>query len=258
MSGNLKINISRAYINSILTKFKLIDINENYEDIIEYAVENKLSYREFLSQLLTIEMNGKLKRLKERNIKNARFEGIKTLDNFNFSAEINIEEQKVRELYNMNFINKKENIIFIGPPGVGKSHLATALGVKACEFGFKVLFITAKDLIENLYREYEKGTLKNSFNKLKRIDLLIIDELGHFMMDKEKESIFFQLIRHRYEKNSLIITTNIPLGDWSQIFSSQLAATAILDRLLHHCHIISITGDSYRVKEFLARGENCV
>ncbi|WP_242976758.1 IS21-like element helper ATPase IstB [Clostridium cochlearium] len=211
LSENLKINTSRAYIDPILKKFKLIDISENYEEIIEYAVQNKLSYREFLS-----------------------------------------------ELYNMNFVNKNENIIFIGPPGVGKSHLATALGVKACELGFKVLFITAKDLIENLYRNYEKGTLRNSFNKLKKIDLLIIDELGHFMMDKEKESIFFQLIRHRYEKNSLIITTNIPLGDWNKIFSSQLAATAILDRLLHHGNIISITGDSYRVKEFLARGENCV
>lgn len=258
MSEKLKINTSRAYIDSILRKFKLIDIGESYEEIIEYAVENKLSYREFLSQLLTIEMDGKLKRLRERNIKNARFEGIKTLDNFNFNAKINIEEQKVRELYNMNFISKKENIIFIGPPGVGKSHLATSLGVRACESGYKVLFVTAKELIENLYKDYERGTLKSSFNKLKKIDLLIIDELGHFIMDKEKESIFFQLIRHRYEKNSLIITTNIPLGDWSQIFSSQLAATAILDRLLHHCHIISITGDSYRVKEFLARGEHCV
>lgn len=258
MSENPKINTSRAYIDSALRKFKLLDISENYEEIIEYAVENKLSYREFLSKLLTLEMEGKLKRLRERNIKNARFEGIKTLDNFNFHASISIEEHKVRELYNINFIDRNENIIFIGPPGVGKSHLATALGVRACELGFKVLFVTAKELIENLYRDYEKGTLKHSFNKLKKIDLLIIDELGHFIMDKEKESIFFQLIHHRYEKKSLIITTNIPLGDWSQIFSSQLAATAILDRLLHHCHIISITGDSYRVKEFLARGENCV
>ncbi|WP_243129226.1 IS21-like element helper ATPase IstB [Hathewaya massiliensis] len=257
MIENTKINTSRSYIDSALKRFKLLDIGENYEEVIKHAIENKLSYREFLSKLLELETEGKLNRLKERNIKNAKFEGIKTLETFDFNAEIKIEESKVRELYNINFIEKKENIIFIGPPGVGKSHLATALGIRACELGLKVLFITAKDLIENLYRDYEKGTLKNSFNKLKKIDLLIIDELGHFMMDKEKESIFFQLIRHRYEKNSLIITTNIPLGDWSKIFSSELAATAILDRLLHHCHILSITGDSYRVKEFLMRGENC-
>lgn len=258
MSKNIKINTSRAYIDSALKKFKLLDIGEHYEEVIKYATENKLSYREFLSKLLELEIQGKLDRLKERNIKNARFDTIKTLESFNFNAAINIDEIKMRELFNTNYIDKKENIIFIGPPGVGKSHLATALGVRACEFGYKVLFITAKDLIDNLYKDYEKGNLKKSFSKLKKIDLLIIDELGHFMMDKEKESIFFQLIRHRYEKNSLIITTNIPLGDWSQIFSSELAATAILDRLLHHCHIVSITGDSYRVKEFLMRGENCV
>ena len=102
--------------------------------------------------------------------------------------------------------------------------------------------------MDNLYKSYLEGNLENSFKALRKVDLLIIDELGHFQMSKEKESIFFQIIRQRYEKSSLIITTNIPISNWDKIFTSKLAATAILDRLIHHCHIISIAGDSYRVK----------
>lgn len=120
--------------------------------------------------------------------------------------------------------------------------------MKACQSGYKVLFVTAQEFIESLYKCYQDGTLKSKFKKLEKIDLLIIDELGHFKMDKEKESIFFQIIRQRYEKHSLIITTNVPLGNLDQIFTIKLAATAILDRLMHHCHLISITGDSFRVK----------
>lgn len=236
------------YIEQMLKNFKLLDIKEHYQGQIQLAIEKGLSYREFLMNLLSIEELGKRQRLKERNIKAAHFENIKTLDNFDFSFQKNLNKQKIIDLATLSFIEKKENIIFIGPPGVGKSHIATSIGVKACEAGKKVLYVTASELIDDLFRAYENGTLKIKFKRLSKVDLLIIDELGHFKMDKEKESIFFQLIRQRYEKNSLIITTNLPLGQWDAIFTSRLAATAVLDRLVHHAHVISITGDSYRVK----------
>jgi DNA replication protein DnaC len=243
-----KINTSPDHIVSLLKQFKLLDIQLNFESEIAYAIENKIGHREFLVRLLEIEANGKRKRNAMRNIKAAKFEGIKTLDGFDFSFPDNINEAKIRDLQTLSFIKNKENVILIGPPGVGKSHIGTALGVLACNTSLKVLFTPAQELMDKLYKSYLDGTLENKFKAIRKVDLLIIDELGHFQMDKEKESLFFQIIRQRYEKGSLIITTNIPLSNWDKIFTSKLAATAILDRLMHHCHLISITGDSYRVK----------
>jgi DNA replication protein DnaC len=120
--------------------------------------------------------------------------------------------------------------------------------MRACEQRKTVLFKNAIELVDNLFEAYAEGTLKAMFRKLSTIDLLIIDDLGYLKMNKEKESIFFQLIRQRYEKSSLIITTNLPFNRWDEVFTSEVAATAVLDRLLHHCHVISITGNSYRVK----------
>ncbi|MEW8963523.1 IS21-like element helper ATPase IstB [Paraclostridium dentum] len=243
-----KINTSPDHIKSLLKQFKLLDIQLNYEAEIAYAIENSLGHREFLGRLLDIEAKGKKERNAERNIKAAKFEGIKTLDGFDFTFPTKINEAKIRDLETLSFINNKENVILIGPPGVGKSHIAISLGVLACQSGSKVLFTTAHEFMDTLYKSYIQGTLENKFKAMSKIDLIIIDELGHFQMDKEKESIFFQIIRQRYEKGSLIITTNIPISNWDKIFTSKLAATAILDRLMHHCHLISITGDSYRVK----------
>ena len=238
-------------IKELLKEFKLPDISRSYEEEIEKSLENNISYREFLYNLLKIEEEGKFNRLKERNLKAAKFENFKTIDDFNFDyPETNILS-KIKNLEDLSFVDKGENVVFIGPPGVGKSHLSTALGIKACEKGKKALFINANDLMDELFVDISMGRLKQKFKKLAKIDLLIIDEMGYLKMDKERESIFFQLVRQRYEKKSLIITTNLPFNKWDQIFSSTAAATAVLDRLLHHCHVISIAGDSFRVKNKL-------
>jgi len=248
LSVNPAIDTQDQYISSMFNRFKLIDMKERYQELINTAIEENSSYRDFLLKLLQTEEEGKTKRRIERNIKAANFEKQKTIAEYDFSFNGFQNMQKIKDLATLEFLNKKENIILIGPPGVGKSHLATGLGLKACEAGKNVLFVNAVELINNLSLSTVKGTLKQSLSKLSKIDLMIIDELGYLKMDKEKESIFFQLIRHRYEKSSLIITTNLPLGRWDEVFTSQLAASAILDRLVHHAHIISITGDSYRVK----------
>lgn len=227
-------------IKELLKEFKLPDISRSYEEEIKKSLENNISYREFLYNLLKIEEEGKFNRLKERNLKAAKFENFKTIDDFNFDyPETNILS-KIKNLEDLSFVDKGENVVFIGPPGVGKSHLSTALGIKSCEKGKKVLFINANDLMDELFVDISMGRLKQKFKKLAKIDLLIIDEMGYLKMDKERESIFFQLVRQRYEKKSLIITTNLPFNKWDQIFSSTAAATAVLDRLLHHCHVISV------------------
>jgi DNA replication protein DnaC len=248
LNVNPTINNDDQYIQAMLTKFKLVDMKINYQEIIDEATKKNIGYKEFLLNLIKAEEEGKKVRLKERNIKAARFESIKSLEDFDFGFHKWQYMQKVKDLATLRFMDNNENIIFIGPPGVGKSHLAAGIGLRACEAGKKVLFTSASELIAELSSSAGDSSLKTKLKKLSKIDLLIIDELGYLKMDKEKESIFFQLIRHRYEKNSLIITTNLPIGKWDEIFTIQIAATAILDRLIHHCNIISITGDSYRVK----------
>lgn len=246
---NVKDNITDLEIKRLLKRFKLPDILNKYEEVIASAIEEQISYREFLYNLLNLEEKGLKERLRVRNIKNANFESCKTLNDFDFSFPRSINQDKVKDLATLRFIDKNENIVFLGPPGVGKSHLAEAIGIKACEGGRSVLFANAIDLMDNLSASVRNGTLKQKFSKLLKIDLLIIDDIGYLKMDKEKESLFFQLIRQRYEKKSLIVTTNLPFNRWDEIFTSELAAAAILDRLLHHSHVISITGDSFRVKE---------
>lgn len=238
-------------IRNLLKQFKLPDIYDKYDEEIQAAIDKNVGYREFLHRLLKIEEEGKRRRLKERNIKKACFDRLKTIEDFDFNFPHSINQSKVLDLTTLSFMDKNENLVFIGPPGVGKSHLAVAIGIKACELGKSVLFVNAIDLVDDLYNAIQTGTLKQKFIKLSKIDLIIIDDIGYLKMDKEKESIFFQLIRQRYEKSSLIVTTNLPFNRWDEIFTSELAASAVLDRLLHHSHVISITGDSYRVNRHI-------
>ena len=252
MNVNPEINTDDKYIESTLKTFKLVDMKHRYNELIETAISKSLGYKEFLVSLLNAEVEGKKKRRTQRNIKAACFEGIKTIEDYDFSFHKYQNMQKIKELSTLQFLSRNENVIFIGKTGVGKSHIATGIGMKACEAGKKVLFVNALELINNLSKSAVEGNLKESLIKLSKIDLIIIDELGYLKMDREKESIFFQLVRSRYEKKSIIITTNLELREWDEVFTSQLAATAILDRLVHHSHIVRMgvedADDSYRIK----------
>ncbi|MDP4182570.1 MAG: IS21-like element helper ATPase IstB [Bacillota bacterium] len=253
MNVNTGIDTGDKYIKTMLKTFKLVDIRRKYNELIEEAIAKNLGYKEFLISLLSTEEEGKQKRRTERNIKAAQFEKITTLEEYDYSFHKYQNMQKIKELSTLEFLDKRENIIFIGKTGVGKSHIATGIGLKACEAGRKVLFENALELINNLSKSAAEGNLKESLARLSKVDLIIIDELGYLKMDREKESIFFQLVRSRYEKKSIIITTNLKLREWDELFTSQLAATAILDRLVHHCHIINMgiedgDDDSYRIK----------
>ena len=237
-----------AFITEKLKKFKLVDIREQYVDLIEEAKTDKLDYEDFLIKLLIAEDEGKEQRRTAKLIAKANFDTIASLSEIDYSFNRSLDKLKIDELGSLRFIEAKENVIIIGPPGGGKSMIATGIGRNACKAGYKVMFVNAKELVDQLHISMIEGRLQETLKELKKIELLIIDELSYIKMDKEKESLFFQIIRQRYEKGSLIITTNLPMGRWDELFTGQLAATAILDRVLHHCHVISITGDSYRVK----------
>ena len=236
------------YIEAMMKRFKLVDMREQFRDLILEAGASSMSYVEFLVRLLSIEEEGKNSRRTEKLRKEACFESEKRLDDIDYGFNHSLDRDKITELGQLDFIETGENVIIIGPPGVGKSMIATGIGINAVNAGYKVLFVNAKDLVDRLYEKMQEGTLREMLEELNKVPLLIVDELSYVKMDRERESLFFQVIRQRYEKNSLIITTNLPMGRWDELFTGKLAATAILDRLVHHCHILSITGDSYRVK----------
>jgi len=252
-----KTNGKDECLEEMLRNLKLLDIRENYQEAIEEAIESKESYREFLIRLVTLETEGRKKRRGDRMLMQAGFDYIKTLDDIEYEFNSSINYQRIKELGTLEFMDRQENIIIIGPPGVGKSMIATGIGINACKAGKRVIFSNAKELTDDLYDSMKEGRLKDELKRIDKAHLLIVDELSYLKMDKERESIFFQIVRQRYEKSSLIITTNLPLGRWDEVFTGQLAATAILDRLVHHCHVINITGDSFRVKgnDFLRNKE---
>lgn len=245
---NNNVTEKEKYIYETMKSFKLVDMREQFQDIIVEAKKDSLEYIDFLIKLFKIEEEGKHERREFRLATKAGFDSTSTLEDIDYSFNPSLDQAKIEALGKLDFLEKNENIILIGPPGVGKSMIATGIGRRACTAGKKVLFANAKELVDRLHDEMVKGNLLVTLEKLDKIDLLIIDELSYIKMDKEKESLFFQLIRRRYEKSSLIITTNLPIGKWNELFTGQLAAMAILDRLLHHCHVLSIAGESYRVK----------
>jgi DNA replication protein DnaC len=178
----------------------------------------------------------------------------KRLDDFDFKFQPSIDRASIRELASMRFIHNVENIVFLGPPGVGKTHLAIALGIEAVKAGFRVNFANAFILVERLIKAEKENKLEERIRKLSKFQLLIIDELGYLPFDNLGAHCFFQLISRRYEKGSIIFTSNKSYGEWGEIFKDNVIAAAILDRILHHCTTINIKGDSYRLKDRRRQG----
>ena len=179
----------------------------------------------------------------------ARLPWVKTIEQFDFSFQPSVDRKVIRDLSTLGFVERAENIIILGPPGVGKTHLAIALAVKAAEAGHKVLFITLESMITRLTRARMENRTERQLQQFVYPKVLLIDEMGYLPMNRDEAGMFFRLLTRRYEKASMIITSNKSFVDWGEIFNDQVLATAILDRLLHHCTTLNIKGESYRLKE---------
>lgn len=226
-----------------LKRLKLTRAAEVLDTIVTHSEEDRVSYLSFLDHLLEEEVAAKEKRRIETSLKIAGLPFAKTIEEYDFSFHPHLDKKAVMELFDLSFISKHENVIFLGPPGVGKTHLAISLAIKACSHGFKVYFTTMHTLIAKLKESQSKG--KAYLNS----SLVIVDEAGYLPVDSKDAYLFFQFISYRYEKSSTIITSNKSFIDWQELFGDPVIASAILDRLLHHSKVINIKGHSYRLKE---------
>lgn len=241
-----------ALFNQQLAYLKLSGISEHVEIMLHKAIQAKWTHLQFLSQMIELEASLRQQRAIDRKIKAAKFPMMKTLEQFAFSWPKQVDELQVRDLFRLQFLKQNANVIFMGSVGLGKSHLATALGHHACLKGYSVLFTNAIDAINDLIVAKKSGKLKHQLRKYLKPSALILDELGYLPIDKLGADLLFQIISGRYEQGATIITTNRAYKDWPEIFNNDSTLTsALLDRLLHHAHTVILEGKSYRMKEKL-------
>jgi len=241
--------ILQERLQNALEELGFTRIPEILHQHAEDASKHNISYLDFLDKLLQEELIAKHERFIKMKTRMARLPYHKTLSEFDFDFQSSIDERRIRDLATMQFVEHNENLIFLGPPGVGKTHLAIALALEAIEKRYTVYFTTAHDLVETLQQAHENNSVKQKMRKYIKPHILIIDEIGYRKMEDAAAHFFFQIVSERYEKGAIILTSNKTYGAWGDIFGDTVLATAILDRLLHHSSTINIKGESYRIKE---------
>lgn len=236
-----------------LEYLKLKQMSLHVNEVIDFSVRNQMSFVDTLIKLTTYEIDVREQNMMHAMVKVGAFPHLKEIKDFDFSFQPSINEQQILDFLTLRFIGGNENIVFLGPSGVGKTHLATSIGITAAKKRTSTYFIKCHDLIQNLKRAKLENRLESRLKHYTKYKLLIIDEIGYLPIEPEDAKLFFQLIDMRYEKRSTIFTTNVNFKSWDEVFQEPKLANAILDRVLHHATVVTVVGSSYRMKDHLAK-----
>lgn len=250
-------NLQHERIAAMCAKLKLERIAAEWPPLAQQAARDEASFAEFLERLLTMENDARAERQRQTLLKLATLPAVKTLEQYDFGFASGAPRLQIQELAALSFIERTENVVLLGPSGVGKTHIATALAYRAAMAGIKTRFISAADLMLQLSTARSQGRLKEYFNRaIIGPRLLVVDEIGYLPFGREEANLFFNVVAKRYERGSMVLTSNLPFTQWASAFADdQTLTAAMLDRLLHHAHIVQIAGESYRLKDKRKAGQ---